>query len=231
MAKKKSAKLHKKSIIRLPKLRKSRVTINPVQQTIINELAPAVEIYTCPTTDVAYATSCPVLSCPANVSKLNRKSGCAYNFLDGKQGLTAIELSYVYKLDLKTTKQLIEEGEEAIQRVLLLNKLLARARENTKVVNYCKRCGVLRTSYGDCINTIKCDERFNIISPLLERYPFNLAELNFQRQDMIILLHNRSKINAFLKTFDKPNRKIRFSTILNINNAELNQLRTLSTLV
>lgn len=232
MAKKKSKKLRKTARLNLPRITKqpkpTAISETPVDVKID---IPKPEKYTCPTSMVDYTGMCPITRCPANVSHLARKSGCVYNFLHGKQELTAIELSYVFKLDVKVTKKIIEEGEEAIQRVLLLNKILSRARETIKVTSYCDRCGVLRTSYGNCINTVKCDERLELTKPLLTRYPFDLEELHITNKDIFLLLHNRTKINAYLKVFDKPNRRIRFSNILSLSNAEVNTLRELNTLV
>ena len=212
--------------LRYPTLRKKKRKKIKIPANII--VQPR---YECPTTHIPYAGMCPVVACPANVSHLNRTSGCVFNFLNGKRELSAVELSYTFNTDIKTTKKKIAEGEEAIQFALLLYKLLIKARETTTTKHFCNKCGILRTSFGDCLNQVQCQDRVNKLTPYLTRYPFNLPELNINKKDIFILLHHRTTINKYLKVFDKPNRRIRFAQLLNLTSPELNDLRELRTIV
>ena len=198
---------------------------------IAEPVTPAAKQYVCPTTSLPYHNSCPVTACPANVAHLGRESGCAYNFLGGKRELTVMDLSYVFAVDLKLAKKHVEEGERAIQHALLVHKLLSQVRENNEVRHTCPRCGVLRTTVGECLMRKQCDERQSVVMPLLNRPPFNLPELRITSTDVFILLHNRRKINQFLKSLDQPGRKLRFRSLFGLSPDTFASLRTLRTLV
>jgi hypothetical protein len=152
--------------------------------------------------------------------------------MNGKRELTLPDLAYIFALDLKTSKRRIEEGEDAIQRAILIYQILERTRESNTIKHSCPRCGILRAVKGECLMRKNCDERIECVAPLLLRAPFNLPELKISRADVFILMHNRRKINKFLKKLDRPDQpSLRFGLLLGLNPAESQKLKSMRTLV
>jgi len=187
--------------------------------------------YICPHTEIAYSGMCPITRCPANVSHINKPSGCVHNFLNGKIEVGLQELSYVFGIPTKETKRRIEEGEAAIRLVLLLNTVLIKTRANAKL-QHCPRCGVIRTTSGACMRVDQCNERRDIADALLQKAPFNIPELMFTKDDVFRLLNERRRINTFLATLDRDEEEsIKFRHILCLKKKEYVKLRSLRSIV
>lgn len=164
---------------------------------------PKDRYYTCPTSSVEYKNSCPILNCPANIAHVedSRPSGCFYNFLSGKQTVSKYEVAYAFGIPVKDVDYYDSVGRAGIQTITLFYEMVKQVRQWTSNHNmYCSSCGCLRTTPGDCINHIKCNERLHLANKLLKLYPFNIEEFELTHQDVFKLLANRKRINRILKS-------------------------------
>jgi len=156
--------------------------------------------YTCPYSGVEYLDTCPVTTCPANISKVpDRPSGCFFNFLQ-KTDFTKFELAYAFDVPVRQIEKEDEKGRKSIQNITMFNTLLKKVKLFKKHKFHCPKCGVLRTNYGPCLNEIKCKERAHLAKKVLSAYPFNIEEFGVTKDDIFVIMHNRKKLNKYLKT-------------------------------
>jgi hypothetical protein len=200
---------------------------------IKNSLPKPEKTFICPLTDIKYAGMCPVLNCPANITKLNKPSGCIHGFLNYKREIGINELSYIFEIEPKEVRRRIEYGENEIQKVLIFYDILTRLRDNYKVKYNCPKCGVLRSTYGDCINKVQCTDRLNFIERLLKEKPFCIPDLNMNKSDMFLIFNNKEKINNFLKnlTNAQTTKPLKFSSLLGLSRDDDLFLLEMKTLV
>jgi len=141
------------------------------------EVKEKIDHFMCPTSHLPYVGMCPVTACPANISHLNKHSGCAYNFLRGKQELTQYELSYVFNVPIKQVKAHIAAGQKQIKAALFLNNIITRIRDNQKHRHFCPECGIGRDNQGACLNKLHCSSRATTATTMLARAPFNIPDI------------------------------------------------------
>lgn len=186
------------------------------------------KIWNCPYSGEQYTGNCPVKNCPANISHIpDRPSGCFHNFLHNKSEITKFEIAYAFKTGNKRVEEAINEGTEKIKELTVFRLMVEKAR-SLKPQRHCSKCGIIRSTSGDCMNTIKCGERARLMRRMLGRYPFNIPDLHMTAKDIFLLLHYRRRFIRFVRAF---NEAYTLRKVFGIKKALANRLYNLPTSV
>ena len=184
--------------------------------------------YRCIYSDIEYQGQCPTIACPANISKLNKKSGCVYNFLEGKKELDEYDIAYAFNESVDDVKYNVEIGKQRIQNAVLLHNIMSRLRENTRS-NFCPQCGLEKLTKGVCLNKKLCDNRKMIAEEVRAKTPYNIPEMKVENKDVFLLVNNLHLIKEFLAQLNGRNDgSLKLYAFLGISKDRVNELKALT---
>lgn len=147
--------------------------------------------HTCQASSISYIGDCPILSCPANMIRLSHgvMVGCAFDVIGPRVELNA--LPSALKLTQKEVKLRYSNGFRNLSKMTELMNLLMVAREpssNNRDWWSCPRCGVMKSTFGQCLNKSRCTERRNLVRRSLSCHPLNTEGLDITPSEFWILL-------------------------------------------
>lgn len=122
--------------------------------------------------------------------------------MNNKAEFSKYEIAYAFQENNKEVEARIEKGRARIEKLALFRVVLDKARRGKRTM-HCNKCGVLRTTAGDCLNTLRCAERQAVCRSLLQRYPFNVGQLSVTPRDIFLILHQRRLMVRTIKGFDE----------------------------
>lgn len=191
------------------------------------------KVWTCPLSQEKYQKTCPVESCPANISKTGGESGCIYNYLN-KTEISIYDYAFANQITVKAAKARLTEGEDQIQFVFFCKEILSRVRERNIRQIVCPNCGVFRSTKGPCLNIVQCKTRVALTNKVLKTSPLNVPESPMTRQDVFSLMRAETEIVKLMeaRNTELPTAKPRhFHDLLGVDPEFMNRHREIRTLV
>jgi hypothetical protein len=161
------------------------------------------ELFNCKLSSNNFRGKCNINGCHANIPGIHQ-SNCIFLFFDGKTELDKFDLMYALKLTEKRLRDQSNIGRKCTHDALLLYNILSRLKINSRI-NFCQRCGVIRTTKGDCINKTECDNRIVFATKFISSSYLNFEEMKAKYSDVFLLLHNKEKLE---ETISKINESI-----------------------
>jgi len=141
-------------------------------------------IYTCPTSNEQFKGICPCKKCPANVSNIRpEKSGCVYLLLPKGTKIDKFSLAYIFREKIRDANEITKRGRRKIKQALFFSTLLDELKKPNETA--CPKCGVTKTTIGECLNVVKCNIRRRQVKRLRCKFPFNLQTLNVTKERML----------------------------------------------
>jgi hypothetical protein len=157
--------------------------------------------HTCPVTRIKYLGECAVLTCPANISRLQENlGGC---FLQNVSQPTEVEVGRFLHLTTKEVQQRYRRGINAANNFLEFYNWLQDYRELAIKKPGCRRCGIATVNGKDCLNMIRCQRRQKIIRRANKQYlRISLLDIKPQEFWAIVAAQQQDKIHRVLSRRD-----------------------------
>lgn len=154
------------------------------------------DVYKCPYSGIDYKAPCAIKNCWAHLKEKLHASGCVHHAVPKKE-LGAFELAYAFDKTRKQVKDRLETGRERLQSGVALIEALEHLQ--TERCNVCETCGKPRAKGLRCMNTIKCNQRKEIIKWLSGHEFF--AEHPPSTRDFFTLLHEEKYRELLIHLF------------------------------
>lgn len=161
--------------------------------------------FACKLSGKPFRGPCPIVDCTANVKGVH-PSRCMFLFYRGKDEFDKLDVAYATKLSEKKLKEAISKGRLNSHCAVLLYNILNRLRFNSKA-RHCSKCGIIRTSSGDCLNIIECSKRVEFCKQFIQESHLNIPEMNTKFSDVFLLLNNKEKILILIDNIENQPTK------------------------
>lgn len=148
----------------------------------------------CPIENVDYIGTCPVVSCPANLSRLtkNMNNGC-YFCLSNKTDLSSLATNL--DITMKKINSDYATGIRELERVVI------------PIANLVDEEGCPECGWRDCKGGNDCKERNKAATKSLSKYPLNIEEFDITKNKVWQLAKMQSK-NEELSIVDENIMKV-----------------------
>lgn len=171
----------------------------------------------CPYLQRNYVGCCPVKTCSANIKPTRHASGCLHNCFPNKE-IGIYELAYAFGRDASYIKERNDEGVASLRKIALFQRYLEWARLRAPRHTFCSKCGSVLTEKSKCPQHCK---RSKTVARLLDRYPFNVDELDVTKNDLGLLVFYRTELEKLFKDS--------FQEVTRLSDKHLDKLTTKST--
>lgn len=145
--------------------------------------------FICPYTEIPLIKKCTVHTCPKYYK--NNETGCVSSMFKGELGIP--ELSYIFGVSRRQILKDINLSNLHIKGILLINNILSNY--DSKNIKSCSKCGTINDNGLNCLNIKNCNKREKITNKYLGSYPFNIKELDINKQKFWFLVE-KTKIFA-----------------------------------
>lgn len=151
--------------------------------------------YHCKLSNITMNKPCPLHQCHANVRNCHH-SNCLYQFYNNKTEFDKYDIMYATNLNEKTYRERYIAAKAEIYGTAALFNIISRLRDNNRNT-HCVKCGVLRTTKGECLNQIECQKRVCLSENFIKNSRLKHPEFKASKNDVFLLLHNKEKLQEF----------------------------------
>jgi len=122
-------------------------------------------MHSCPQSgaNFIFTGRCPHRECWFNVTT-KHASGCSRICLSDKDSVSHHDLAFLVSKPAKEMQETVEAGRAKIQAWFALFDAIDSSIETAPY--RCQECGIGKPTSGNCLNTLKCDKRKNLLKTL-----------------------------------------------------------------
>lgn len=145
---------------------------------------------------------CPIKQCHANIQRCHQ-SHCLYRFYQEKSEFDKYDIMYATGLNEKKYREEYSIAKTVVYQTAALFNIVSRLRDNDHHM-HCQKCGVLRSTKGECLNQTECLKRVCLGENFIKHSRLRFPEFKSSKNDVFLVLENKEKIQEFMVNSGSP---------------------------